>query len=294
MKIGISIAYDYFIDAPRSEAALILKEHIGDYRKFLSYLQDMGVASIELRGLEWNIDKDTVEKIFRKLWESGFSISIHSSLPEKECVNPHSYLLFLKEILPQIHSFQKNLIIVLHSHRDSNSSYDELLNQSANAINSIAAYLDRGNLPLKLAIELNRGKKEQDPSVTYEGLLKLYSMIECNSNVGFCWDFGHAYSNFSNGIISLEASEKFVSRVIHTHIHGVSKDDKTHCILSPDNLPLNDYLKQLKTAGYEGIFNLEINPQRMIEKKDILPALENSINCLLKALGSIRKPEDPA
>lgn len=280
----MSIPFDFFTEEPQSGAALILKNHFGTYQDFLPQLSGAGVNSIELRSLGYRTDKETVENISRKLWKLGFCISIHSAVPENERMDAYSFLSFLENTLPHMGSFQEDLILVIHSYRGSDFSYEYLLNKSVKAIQIIAEYIEQKKLPLKIALELNRGKREYDPSTSYEGLLELKAMIGHSGSVGFCWDFGHAYSNHLNGIIPIGAPAEFISAVIQTHIHGVSKDDKTHCLLSENNLPLGQFISQLNRAKYDRTFNLEINPGEIPPGANAIVSIKNSITCLMKNL----------
>jgi len=284
MKIGISVPFDYFTDAPQSKNALILHRKIGDFSCFLAKLHDCEVDFIELRGVIYNTSDDIINDICHRLWKDGFSLSIHTSLPE-EVIDENSSLnfTFLKQIINQINNFQEKMILVVHSYAEKSYRYSGLLEKSACNINIIAETLEREKLPINFAVELNRGAIDDAPGTTYDGLLQLNNRIN-SEKVGFCWDFGHAYSNMLKNTIPLNPPQDFIKKVIHTHIHGVDKNDITHCPLDETNLPLVDYIEPLIKARYNGIYNLEINPEQLPEANalDIYVKNVNSIKKILK------------
>ena len=281
MKTGMSIPLDYLLDNSKTKNALIFKKNAGCYKDFLPTLKTMGINYIELRAIKLDTDKNLLQELINKLRKYNFAVSIHSFLPDDKTIDGRSYFSFLDDILLELPSYQNELVITVHTYRGINNSYTDALESSTKMLNTLGQYIDKNNLPVKIAFELNRGDKDNDPSVTYSGLLQLYSMISFTDNIGICWDLGHTYSNVSNEKILLEAPEKFVNKVIHTHIHGVSKQDETHQPLTMDNLPLTSFLTQLNASGYNGIYNLEINYHTMLmDNNSFWPSLKNSIQCL--------------
>ena len=284
MKIGISIPFDYFAVVPQSKTALILHQKIGNYRCFLEKLHDSEVNFIELRGVIYNTPDYIIKNICQELWEKGFSLSIHTDLPEK-VIDEDSNLnfTFLKKIIGQINNFQEKLILVIHSYSKKSCNYYDLLEKSARNISLIAKIIETEKLPINFAIELTRGAIETTPGTTYDSLLQLNDKIN-SEKIGFCWDFGHAYSNMLKNTIPLTPPQAFTSKVVHTHIHGVDKNDTTHCPLNETNLPLGDYMEPLIKNHYNGIYNLEINPEQLPEANalDIYVENVNRIKEILK------------
>lgn len=83
------------------------------------------------------------------------------------------------------------------------------------------------------------------------------------------------------GALRIDDKEtEFLSRVVHTHIHGLTPTTKkTHDFLTRGDLPFEEYASLLRQHAYSGIWNLEIK----------LPA-EN--NTYLEALGFFEAPLD--
>jgi sugar phosphate isomerase/epimerase len=176
---------------------------------------------------------------------------------------------------------------VVHSYAENSYSYSGLLEKAACNINIIAKALEREKLPINFAVELNRGAIDAAPGTTYDGLIELNNRIN-SEKIGFCWDFGHAYSNMLKNSIPLNPPHDFINKVIHTHIHGVDKNDTTHCPLDETNLPLVDYIKPLIKASYNGIYNLEINPEQLPEANAVDIYVEN-VNRIKKILKERKK-----
>ena len=83
-------------------------------------------------------------------------------------------------------------------------------------------------------------------------------LLEIDSpRVGACWDFGHSAANLRNGYSEMFPGDDFLKRVIHTHIHDISDEGKTHFPLTCGNLDLKGCMNRLLNTGYKGVFNFE-------------------------------------
>ena len=87
-------------------------------------------------------------------------------------------------------------------------------------------------------------------------------MIEraSSSQMGACWDLGHAYMNVQHGVDVSGPDVRFLRQVIHTHVHDLGP--RTHCALTHGVVPLDLYLDALIGQGYKGVLNLELSPER--------------------------------
>jgi sugar phosphate isomerase/epimerase len=81
-------------------------------------------------------------------------------------------------------------------------------------------------------------------------------------------------------------SGDFLKRVIHTHIHDISRDGATHFPLTSGILPLSECLDRLANEKYQGYLNFEPSidrwPGNPDEKRS---ATLESIKILSAALG---------
>lgn len=135
-------------------------------------------------------------------------------------------------------------------------------------------------LPLRLALELNRAQSRNDPGTDYASLLALHRRI-AHAHVGFCWDFGHACHNVRQGRLPADPPPAFLEHVIHTHIHDLGANDRTHWPLAtPGTVPLERWLGLLAASGYAGILNIELEPARFADTVDVRRAVFASIERL--------------
>lgn len=276
-KIGASIPFDYFLNTPESKNALIMKEKISNSNSLLEHFNHCGINYIELRGVGYNASSDSIKEISEKLWGKGFKLTVHTDLPENIInENLESNFTFLKQIIKSIDQFQEELILVIHLYAWNSQKDKELLEKYINNMNLIAKFIESEKIPIKFAIELNRGGINNGPDKTYNGLIKFKNNIT-SDKIGLCWDFGHAYSNMQKNTIPLIPPDDFLKNVIQTHIHGVSKDDVTHCPLNKTNLPLLDYMQALIRNKYNGVYNLEINPIQLPQHNSLDIYKQNAI-----------------
>ena len=91
----------------------------------------------------------------------------------------------------------------------------------------------------------------------------------------------HAIKNV--GDPTLLPSEDFLKNVIHTHIHG-TLDGNTHFPLTEEyELPIESYVDALG-IGYEGLYNLELEPPRFADRMEAAPAVLESVRTLTAAV----------
>jgi sugar phosphate isomerase/epimerase len=136
-------------------------------------------------------------------------------------------------------------------------------------------------MPVRVALEIMRYHSDIcDPCITYPGLLDIARDVD-STKVGFCWDIGHALSSVAQDRLELDPPSEFLRRVIHVHVHDVAPDGDTHWPLT-DNPLLVHIIRKLVTAGYRGVYNLELSPPRWPPGTDVRA----------KALESIQRLQD--
>jgi len=139
--------------------------------------------------------------------------------------------------------------------------------------------MEKENVPLTTAVEINRKKEVNDPSTNYENLVEICRQVD-HPSVGIGWDIGHTYSNVLHSIVPKEPPEEFVRRVIHTHIHDLGHNGQTHWPLKTGSLPLDFYLEKLYSIHYSGFHTLELYPERFINVIDAKKTMLESISIL--------------
>ena len=284
-KIGVSIPWDYLSDKLIIKESKLLKEIYGKAEIFLNFLKDLDVTHIELRHRKAGMSKDDMESVFKLLYDFKFKISIHGDTP----LQGNNWTV--NEVFPWLDSYNKIfphsddfIIITLHpfTGSESISTYRE---QTINFIRRLDDFIKDDNLPIKLALENQRSKKINDPGKSFLEIEGIWKNIGRN-NVGICWDMGHCYANYliNKILYPLFPHNEFTNAAIHTHIHDLGPDGRTHWIFKENKVPLADYVEQLKNVGYSGIYNLELSFDRFALERDQQKLLKDTIIKLRKLL----------
>ncbi|MBQ8955000.1 MAG: sugar phosphate isomerase/epimerase, partial [Clostridia bacterium] len=139
-----------------------------------------------------------------------------------------------------------------------------------------ADYAERERLNVTLALENNRIHSSGLSIVECDGVIATVREVN-RPNVGTCFDFGHLYSNFLTypECTPFLPPDGFLQAALQTHIHGVK--GITHYPLLEGSLPLEDYLRHLRAAGYRGIYNLELESGRFWREIEPREGFELSI-----------------
>ena len=292
-KIGVSIPWDYLSDKIIIKESKVLKDTYGKADSFLKFLKDLNITHIELRHRKAEMSEDDMEIVFKILYDFKFKISIHGDTP------PQGNIWTVKKVFPWLDSYNKIfshsddfVIITLHpfTGSESISTYRE---QTINFIKRLDNFITEDNLPIKLALENQRSKKINDPGKSFLEIEGIWQEIDRN-NVGICWDMGHCYAKetigdvanylIDNSIYPLFPHNKFTDAVIHTHIHDLGPDGRTHWIFKENRVPLAKNISQLKDAGYSGIYNLELSFDRFASECNQQKLLKDTIIKLRKML----------
>ena len=174
--------------------------------------------------------------------------------------------------------------ITVHSARTGSETLDRAA--TVRLLRLWAEYAERRRLNVVLALENNRIHASGLSLVDCDGVASTVRDVN-RPNVGVCFDFGHLYSNFLTypECTPFLPPEGFLRAAAQTHIHGVV--GITHYPLLPDSLPLEDYLRCLRAAGYRGIYNLELESGRFWRELDPREGFELSIERLKTCLAEL-------
>jgi sugar phosphate isomerase/epimerase len=126
----------------------------------------------------------------------------------------------------------------------------------------------------ELQIAPDAGEPIQRIADNYAELLE----IAARSEVGVCWDFGHAFLNSRRFGTELDPPPELLGRILHVHCHDVDASD--HRPLICGNVPWQRFLGRLIDAGFDGTVVLEVLPGAFLAMGG-LAALERSISALV-------------
>lgn len=261
MKIGFSLPAAYLAGEYNNLEDKILRNAFGPSQKFLPQLKKQGISSIEVRNFNANATPEMVDIAVQCILQADLNFSIHGYLPEdvasKNCIS--EIYPFLRLIMDDIRN--GNTVMTVHSYSSKICNIKDLARLSGQALGHIAGILDKEDINMHLALELNRYHGYSDTSTNYAGILEILKYTE-HPKIGICWDIGHSYWNTLNKGLKNIPPKAFLDKTIHTHIHDLGPDG-THSSLSNGVVPLKKMLKPLILNGYSGVFNLEMNPSRL-------------------------------
>ena len=286
MNCGFSLPINYLTGSPLNAEDFVFQEHFKDPLAFMNDLKKAGVSSIELRHIEAETETEKAALAAKQILDSELEVTIHGYLPQ--AISGDRFA----DILPPIASIVETLkerkascTMTFHSYKARNGDLSQLSAYNADFIKNLMQIIYNENLPLKIALEINRNKGFTDPSIDYDGLMTVWKDIASPQRVGFCWDFGHSYWNTSKGYMNLIPKDDFLAHVIHTHIHDVSPEGETHWPLTEGVIPLNDFVARLNEQNYTGTYNLELSPERWHKLRDVKTCIFESISILKAKVG---------
>lgn len=278
MTIGLSLPYSYVSGNP-VESDSIFKSNFGNPDNALSEFSTH-FEYVELGHFGIHSPADQIVSAVRKIWDHGLKVSLHPALPPQMVGKtlPEIYP-WLEQLLPEIEKHQNKLMLNVHALAAKEGDEQQLRRDTVTNLKWLVRLIETEKQPLKIAIELNRSKGEIDPCTTYDGVLDIYNQV--NSPIlGIGWDIGHTYVNYQNGLIPRLPQEEFLRGIIHTHIHDIGPDGSTHWPLVIGTVPLEEYMSQLYQRGYDGLYIIELQPQRFAHYGDIKKLVLKSIDIL--------------
>jgi len=280
-RLGMSLTPRYLAGDPGA----VEHNHYGPVDTFLEELRRASVSSIELRAIGPGSDIEQSLAALQRVHDAGLAATIHGALPPATCGDnwPTAVpaLLAAMERLRDLSAAP--CPITLHAYAEPDGDITSLATQTAQRLTAMADWIEREAMPVTLALELNRAKATIDPSVTYAGVLEMQRGAG-RANVGICWDFGHTWSNVERHGLAPDAPAEFAAAVIHTHIHDLGSTGKTHWPLTEGRLPLERSVHALQGAGYMGVWNLELSPERFADEGNVRKKVLGSVERLGEAV----------
>lgn len=270
MNIGVSLPPVLLCGQAVSEAQKTLLNAFSGVDGWLEQVRRAGAEYIELRSVKRHTGRDAVRGAAQRAKMHGFRLTVHGELSDEA---PEAFWERFEPVL----NGQETLVITVHSVCDRATTL-ELLRR-------MGGYGNRHFPGARLALENNRSVKGDNIDLVECGGV-LETVRESGlSNAGVCWDFGHLYWDHLNHPARIADSmppDEYIRRTIHTHIHSVV-GGRTHFPLTQGVLPLDEYVRALKNAGYQGVYNFEPEMERWAEDTDIPGEFLRSIHILKQA-----------
>ncbi|GEM_PF-246374 len=288
-RIGLSLPPKCLLPEAATPNEARIQREIGSPQEILQFVKELGVEQIELRPVKWDADPSEILTVARTIWQSGLTLSVHAAFPKAEGAFSAVYPSLLP-LLREAPSHQGAVTLTFHALlADAAENLPRAARQTAERLALYAQEAD--TLHFTLALEENRQKSEHDPCNTCEGVEGVLSALPDAPVFGACFDFGHFYSNARKNhpddratADALRPPVSFCRRAIHTHIHAYN--GSTHQpFLPPNELPLAEYLTNLRQAEYTGVYNLELDYPRFPDTPVRL-AIEASVSALKAALNA--------
>jgi len=281
-KIGYSLPPTYLAEQDISPEYIWVRG-LGQPFEALQALKSRGITSVELRMVHPGMDLALARLAIDNVTKAGLGFTIHGLLPPSEDQTNTEEGFPSWALLDVIRETQGEVTIPLHAKFSLEGELEPVIAETISALRRLLDERDKRNAPFRFALEINKSKAKVDPSFTWEGVSSIAEEVD-HSALGICWDFGHAYYNHRIGLITAEPPESFLRKVIHTHIHDLSPEDKTHWPLCEGVVPLARNCELLQSVGYDGVYNLELDPPRYPDYTNLSDALYDSVTILKDVL----------
>ncbi len=286
LRIGVSLPVDYLTGKVSCEADKLWTQIYGSVDQCLRSLRGLGITSVEINKLSEETSPSQLKHAVEVIGDIGLGITIHGWLPEMKvdpCLPPAIQKL---EKALMAYPLQGLIPFTVHSHSYESSVKipdDEAAKQTLHDLNLLSRTLVPKSV-FAVALELCRYKERRSVGVTFNDVFSMSEQIGLE-NLGLCWDVGHSQANYRNQQDFRLPSEEFARKVIHTHIHDIGPDGRTHGPIVADQGYVRDCVDILKDSGYCGIYNLELFPLRWrLSPKECRSRIETSINSMLHML----------
>jgi sugar phosphate isomerase/epimerase len=123
---------------------------------------------------------------------------------------------------------------------------------------------------VELQISPDPGEPRQRIGDTYAELLD----VATRSNVGVCWDFGHAYWNTRRFGWPIAPPEALLKRIVHVHCHDASTED--HQPLVHGTVPWREFIELLRGHGFDGRVILEVPPDSFLRAGGVQSLIDSA------------------
>lgn len=267
--IGMTVRYDTVLGRPSNPGEEQLLSSYGGVEAMLRDLRENGIGSVELSML--SVKKNGAEDSARAaklLMDCGMHLTVHGLL---EGIRGREHFDFFRDMYEAMIKKQGDILLTVHSLASRDETASCLENFAAEAAQRYPG-------AMRIALE-NQRIHRWDGSERHLRISFLQGSLPDRDNVGICWDFGHYGYNQLMEQLPLDGvpAEDVLKRVIHTHIHGLQDLDTHHPLTEQ---PAGTYITALRSAGYGGVYNLELVTKRYYETEGARQGTEDSVRVL--------------
>ena len=279
--IGLSLPLGVLTENPIQPADKCLLDAYGGCRALLRAFAERGVGAIELRAVRPDTPPEVTAACARAVLDAGLHLTIHATLAE---LSARAFFDTVRPALDLMAADHAPVPLTVHPARTGSETLDRAA--TIRLLRLWAEYAEKKRLNVLLALENNRIHMSGPSIMDCGGVAAIVREVN-RPGVGTCFDFGHLYSNFLTypECTPFLPPDAFLQAAVQTHIHGVV--GTTHFPLLDDSLPLEDYLRHLRAAGYRGIYNLELESGRFWRVVDPREGFELSIDRLKACLNRL-------
>lgn len=283
MQIGLSLPVTYLVGTISDKADQFWEDIYGSADQALRELKKMGVTSLEVNKVNQTITSQMLQQAVQMVLDIGLQVTIHGWLPDgAEYKSLPGNVLDVQSLLAQYSP--GDVAFTVHAHEFSEArARKEAIEMSLRDLLWFSEDLNTQESPLAVALEVCRIKESGPVGTTYDEVFSLAQKTGFSENLGICWDLGHTQANYRLNKDVAYPNEEFAKRVIHTHIHDIGPDGRTHGPTIFSEGYLADGIELLKSVGYNRSYNLELYPPRWgMSPKECKRKLEKSINTVAK------------
>ena len=286
MRIGFSLPINYITGKLACELSTLWAGVYESVDECLRIFKGLGVTSVEISKISKETSPSQLNHAVEIVGDMGLGITIHGWLPEIG-LQP-DVPLGIQELEKTLirHEPQSRIPFTVHSRSYNHcigATENEITKQTIQDLNLLLETLAPKSV-LAAALELCQYKERRSVGVTFEDVLSIVEQVSAG-NLGICWDMGHSQANYLAQKDVRLPSEEFVKQVIHTHIHGVGSNGRTHWPVLTDQGYVRDCVDILKSSGYAGIYNIELSLLRWeLSPKECRSHIEASINSIARML----------
>lgn len=280
VKTGFSLHPAYLAEQDATFENVLVRA-LGQPTVALERFKQMGLTCVELRAVKPGMQPELVRTAINNVTKHGLKFTIHGLLPPRDEQIGTIEGFPLWALADEIAAMQGEVMIPLHARFAMDGALEPMIAATIASLQRLLEERDRRRAPFRFALEINRTKAKVDPSFTWDGVSSIVETVN-HPALGICWDFGHAFYNYRAGLIAAEPPAAFLEKVVHTHIHDLNSNGKTHFPLREGVVPLARFCELLRCAGYDGVYNLELDPARYPNDAELGTALYDSIATLIE------------
>lgn len=260
--IGITMEYGLFSDPHGADAALL--DAYGGLEKLMERYLQLGISSVELSAVSTRRSMEEMRDICQKIMDAGFHLTLHGTT---EKMTGKEHFDFFVPLYDDILKRQNEVTVTLHAPGDLNL-----------AVSILADWCREGmqRYPQVLFVQENQRVHKPTHGEHFR-INAIPATLPALDNIGICWDMGHYAFNVIKAGLPAETlpAPETMKLIRHTHIHGIVNMD-THYPVQGE--PVTAYVQALKKQGYEGIYHLEVKPDKFMRVfPDIKGGMEGSI-----------------